>query len=294
MTRLRRLLRPKIALWFETYSKLFGRILDELSLDPKLALELPQRDLDSEPEDDVLPFPHTLSPCVRGHPLLAQAVDVERKMLRAQASDALREVRQKTGLHAFLWKQTAGTFGQQAKTRNQKTFKDVKDKIEVARLEYERARLCLYEIPEESDHSNYPPLTAADCRELTIYHHQEKPGMKSKSISWFWRDGASFGEDVDSYTLQGVCRLNVCSRTCILTHRKAMRIEWFRASARAMRWREEVLLLKAEMRCTQRYYQYQHRTWLERSQVAASRLVERGKAAYSARYVLLCHDMNKF
>ncbi|TFK78270.1 hypothetical protein K466DRAFT_507549, partial [Polyporus arcularius HHB13444] len=127
---------------------------------------------------------------------------------------------------------------------------------------YERARTSLYEIAEECDRANYPPLTAADCREMTMYHKQEMPGMKSKTVSWFWRDGKSFGDDVNTYTLE------------------AVRIEWFRASARAMRWREEVLLLEAEMRRTQRYYDYQHQVWLERSKAGGKGLVERGTAAY--------------
>ncbi|PIL31916.1 hypothetical protein GSI_06620 [Ganoderma sinense ZZ0214-1] len=268
VVRLRRSLRPKLALWFESHGKLFGSALDEIRSDDSLpSLDLPIRDCDCAPEDETLLFPHAYPVLVRQHPAFASIVSAERLVRRAEASDALRQVRQKQGLHAFLWKKTAGTFGQQAKTRNRKTMSDVKNKIEKARLDYETTRLKLYEIAETQDYADYRPLTPDDCRQMTIYHNQEEPGMQSKQVSWLWRDGKSYGENLDEHTLH------------------AVRIEWFRASARCQRWKEEVHLLEAEMRRTQRYFDHQYRLWIHRSYDSESQstLVARGKAAHAAR-----------
>lgn len=164
---------------------------------------MPKRDCDCDPEREVLLLPSAYPPQIRAHPSFQVAVSVERTVRRAEASDALQQVRHKQGLHAFLWKKTSGTFGQVAKTRNQKTFRDVKDKLEAARCDYERARLKLYDIAGEGDIANYPPLSTDDCKKMTLYHDQEEPGMQNKTVSWIWRHGQSYGEDIDVYSLEG-------------------------------------------------------------------------------------------
>lgn len=64
------------------------------------------------------------------------------------------------------------------------------------------------------------------------------------------------------------------------------RLEWFRASARTTRWKEEVRIVEEEMRRTQRYFNHFRRLWHDRFcsalQEGAS-LTTQGSAAFAAR-----------
>ncbi|OJT09417.1 hypothetical protein TRAPUB_10785, partial [Trametes pubescens] len=215
--------------WFQQHNILLGTTINELKteLTSIPAASWPVRG-DGTPEDVALPVPSTYPLTARNHPRFAMAVAAERDIRRAQASDALRELRYKLGLKSFLFNSTAGAFGQVNKTRNQKTMHKTNEDIRQYREEYELARSRLYLIAEPTDKAEYPPLTADDCVQLNLYHAQEKPGMKRKEVSWIWRDKRYQGEKANQYTSE------------------AARIEWFRASARRTRWAEELELVKEE------------------------------------------------
>lgn len=61
------------------------------------------------------------------------------------------------------------------------------------------------------------------------------------------------------------------------------RVQWFRLSAKATRWREEVEIVEEEMRRTQRFFYNLHSSWHSKSQIAGGEIISRGRAAYAAR-----------
>lgn len=68
----------------------------------------------------------------------------------------------------------------------------------------------------------------------------------------------------------------------------ALRVEWAKACARALRWNEEVLLLKEEMRRTRTFLEWKARWWENRAKFAVDdRLLLEGIAAYAFRQAAL-------
>ncbi|KAK7689135.1 hypothetical protein QCA50_007826 [Cerrena zonata] len=108
------------------------------------------------------------------------------------------------------------------------------------------------------------PLTQRDCMPMTIEHDQEELGSKNKITSWIWRDN-TYRKDPNVW------------------QREATHIEWFRSSARATRWKEEVDLLEEEMQRTQRFLLHFCNHWEVQSQAVAGDYSQRGRAAFAAR-----------
>lgn len=153
----------------------------------------PQRTF-GQPEDQILPLPSSWPAVSRKthSSTLAPFIDTELKLRRGQANDILHDIRSKIGLYSFIWKKTAGQFGQAAKTRNTKTIANTQEKINDLRLYYEGVRQKLLALGELG--TNFPPLTQHDCTPIDVEHGHEEPGMSKKVISWIWRDNGHHGD----------------------------------------------------------------------------------------------------
>ncbi|KAL6310201.1 hypothetical protein BKA93DRAFT_701164, partial [Sparassis latifolia] len=135
-------------------------------------------------------IPSVYPEAVQNHSTFMTFTSAERLLHQAQANEALQDIRNKLGLQAFLFRKTAGTFGQSAKTRSGKILQTTRDKIDELRVEYECAREKLNILGEPLDSHNYQPLTTADCQPLKLWYDQEMPGQQKKEIPWIWCDGA--------------------------------------------------------------------------------------------------------
>ncbi|GJE91050.1 hypothetical protein PsYK624_071980 [Phanerochaete sordida] len=256
-------LEKKIASWHAAHGCVAGQVLVDLrERFPKI--EWPER-RPTNPECETLPLPSNLPLVAQRLPEVKYMLDVERKLRAALANDTLREIRHKVGLTAFLWKSTAGQHGQASKTRNSKALKGVHDRIKELRLLYNRTRDKLIVLGEPRDSRNYRPLTEHDCRPMVIEHRQEKAGSSRKpGSSWLGRDDV-YVEDMSKWQIE------------------ESRILWFRTSALATRWREEVRIVEEEIKRTQRFFHFYYMRWYDLSNCTASSLLERGTAAFAAR-----------
>ncbi|KAK7677491.1 hypothetical protein QCA50_019497 [Cerrena zonata] len=217
-----------------------------------------------QPEDQVLPLPSSWPTICRNlcPGSLVPFIKTELRLRRGQANDILHDIRSKIGLYSFIWKKTAGQFGQAAKTRNAKTVANTREKIDDLRRHYEEVRQKLQVLGELD--VNYPPLTQHDCTPIDTEHGHEEPGASKKIISWIWRDNGHHGD-------------------MSLWQSEATRIEWFRSSARTTRWKEEVDILEEEMKRMQRFFLHFYRAWKARSEEVSSSLTNQGRAAFAAR-----------
>jgi hypothetical protein len=75
-----------------------------------------------------------------------------------------------------------------------------------------------------------------------------------------------------------------------------MRVEWCRAKARKIRWEEEVLLLREEMRRVLRYLDWEAETWKQRASVRENESLElrQGLSAYALRHKAQYRDLATF
>ena len=71
----------------------------------------------------------------------------------------------------------------------------------------------------------------------------------------------------------------------LLTLSKALKVEWFRFSAKTTRWKEEVNILIEEIKRTQRFFLHYHYKWKNISRRCEGSSVENGMASFAARCV---------
>ncbi|KAG2048340.1 hypothetical protein BDR06DRAFT_976099 [Suillus hirtellus] len=159
----------------------------------------------------------------------------EWELRRAQAYDALDDLRRHLRLHAHLYKfKDTHICGQQANTRVSAIIDKVKSNVSIAAARYCRAWSALKRLSPALSHTmwreEFPKLENDDIHGMS----QGKPGQLSGNPS-----DAPEGETV----------LN-----------ESLRIEWCKSRTRATHWVEEVQLLQEEMRRVAAYLLW-HATW---------------------------------
>ncbi|KAG2028869.1 hypothetical protein BDR03DRAFT_882493 [Suillus americanus] len=204
---------------------------------------------------------------------------IEWKLRYGQAHDALRSLRSNLrALTAILKYKDRHLRGQGANTRARNTLKAVEARIEAAASTYEHARKSLVVLAPRVNqtqsgwHSSLRPLDRADIRSMTDILWGESEG--TRKLSWIWSmRGAAPNEMDNDNTLED------------------MRIEWCKARARAMRWAEEVELLKEEMRRILQFFEWDAQRWDERGLGNALQLDDadqhEGQMAYAKRQAVL-------
>ncbi|KAJ7079314.1 hypothetical protein C8R43DRAFT_1143270 [Mycena crocata] len=92
-------------------------------------------------------------------------------------------------------------------------------------------------------------------------------GSSKRVMAWIWTAQGALGKEEEEL-------------------HKSMRVEWCRAKARKVRWEEEVLLLREEMRRVLRYLEWQAEWWVARRDVRqdATPELRHGLAAYALRH----------
>ncbi|KAJ7629535.1 hypothetical protein DFH06DRAFT_1141148 [Mycena polygramma] len=91
-------------------------------------------------------------------------------------------------------------------------------------------------------------------------------GSSREVLSWIWMAKGAKGEVEETH--------------------ESMRMEWCRAKARKVRWEEEVLLLREEMRRVLRYLDWEADTWRARASARETESAElrHGLSAYALKH----------
>ncbi|KAG1725657.1 hypothetical protein EDB19DRAFT_1897750 [Suillus lakei] len=169
-------------------------------------------------------------------------------MLRcAQANDALRDIRNLLRLRSHLYKfKDNHIIGQAANTHARSTINKTDVKVSMAAERYEVARAALTTLAQILDEDPawkdiFKPLNRnKDLKSLKDMWEKETEG--TRHLSWIWKTPG------------------VAEDASVGLH-DALRIEWCKAHARAMRWEEEVDLLKEEQRRVIAFLDWQAGWW---------------------------------
>ncbi|KAJ3503018.1 hypothetical protein NMY22_g18393 [Coprinellus aureogranulatus] len=206
--------------------------------------------------------------------------EIEYRLRTAQAHEALGSMRRNLQIRATLYDvKKRWMRGQAANTRALKAIATVQGRISAFRDEYRKARtaiLSLASVLQKGDHSRlFPALNDEDIQPMTEY--SDTRSQTQKVLSWIWRAvGASddlkgdFGKDT-------------------------RRVEWGKSFARVQRYREEILLVKEEMRRTVRFFDWKQAQWLRAAaawegQPISAEYAE-GLRAYAQRQARLCQGL---
>ena len=197
--------------------------------------------------------------------------EYEWRLREGQAYDALHDMRQHLRLRAHCYKhKDRFSRGVRENLRSQTTIKKVQVKVDRAARKYRAARAALVSLSKEINSEDWKArmkplkeLVPGDVRGLSDGLEGESEGKRT--ISWIWlvSYGPMAGGD-EEQTNEGMHPLLMLPRI-LLIQTQALRIEWCRSRARAMRFSEEVELLNEEMRRVLAFLEWETRRWEERA-----------------------------
>jgi hypothetical protein len=121
------------------------------------------------------------------------------------------------------------------------------------------------------------------------------PGEGHRRLSWIW-EGAGRDPDSSSGLHEGeyLAHFHCSPNPLIVLFIPALRVEWAKSRARAMRWKEEVMLLREEMRRVLVYFEYKAAWWVDRGEAEgreATPALAEGLRAYAEGQGQLQRDL---
>ncbi|KAJ7429660.1 hypothetical protein B0H11DRAFT_2265147 [Mycena galericulata] len=260
-----------------------------------IAEEEEERDSDApppKPEDIKLWMPHELDDAQRLGSCVRGLVSIEAKLRVSQCLNSLITLRSR--LHSkrhFLGFSNANIDGQNMRTKSQTLVGQLGDRVTASADRYRQGRAALVKIQGASLDPQFRELKEADItldgdhgesdtaakKKLAMIGSgrgarapRNAPGTSRRVMSWIWT--AQGAEAAGEEHLH-----------------ESVRVEWCRAHARKLRWEEEVLLVREEMRRVVRYLQWQALWWEKRidARKDASREVAAGARAYARKQAAL-------
>ncbi|KAH7903770.1 hypothetical protein BJ138DRAFT_1020105, partial [Hygrophoropsis aurantiaca] len=197
--------------------------------------------------------------------------NIEWDLRHAQAHDALHEIRQFLRFQSYVLNfKDRNLFGQGPSTRARTMLQSVNAKIDCSKRKYQTARRALVDLASKLGKVGWDgalkELADDDIKSMTTLLAGETEGRKK--ISWIW---TNFG--VASNDDKGL--------------QDAVRMEWCRCRARAMRWNEEALLLQEEARRVLAFLKWQAQWWRDQGKrrlpTVSSEPLKEGIIAYAER-----------
>lgn len=257
---------PHVASLLSSLPSLPEPDVDSLSIPPELLTE-----------NIPLFLPSALPPQIRCLPELLEICQLERRLREPQANDALAAVQRRRHIIQGLWqfkRLNASGVGNKPNTKMVTLYKRLDNKIKQDAQAYRVAWRALGILdPNGSWSIRLQELKDKDIRGPG---KEEKEASNSRyEPSWIW-------------LVPHVTGSNQTDQEAEFTD--SMRVEWAKARARMMRWKEEFLLVQEEMRRVIEYLRWRAAWWCERSslQVHAEPTVSSRISGYANKQSAIC------
>lgn len=198
-------------------------------------------------------LPSALPAHVRTSPGLARVCNMEMRLRKADANDALSDIRRGRRNITRLWRHkkvhVAGT-GNRTNTRMLTIYVRLDTKVQRAAEKYRRARAALVNLdPGGMWQESLKELRKEDIRGPGKEPEDKKKAKKTSNgrfeDSWIWRAARGDRSAVNDEEI----------------FNEDMRTEWVKTRARMMRWEEEYLLIQEEMRRTLAWFEWKAAWW---------------------------------
>lgn len=220
---------------------------------------------------------------------------IEWRLRYAQAGDGLDDLRRYLRLRSYLYiDKDRFQHGQRNNTRSKMFIERVEVKVRAATAKYRTAREALSNLAETLNISDwdktYPLLNNNDVHGLRAEEFNGSEGRRT--VSWIWGNVGDGARSIESADLKD-CKviLNWKPVFCSL-HPLALRIEWCKAWARTMRWKEEVVLLQEEMCQVNAFLTTRADRWTDRRSLSGLPTMDgslkEGYQAFAAQQSALC------
>lgn len=224
-------------------------------------------------------LPSSFPSHIQSLPEIKRVCDVEKRLRLAQAEDALVEIRRQRRIVQGLWQfkriNVSGT-GNRPNTRMLTLYKRIVQKIERAAQKYRTARRALLVLdPDGVWKESLKELKREDLRGPGKDPEDTKTTNGRFEPSWIWlqRGGNTSTQTEEEFT-------------------ESIRVEWTKTRARLMRWREELEIVKEEMRRVLAWFEWKAAWWETQALVRFVGELEivHGASAYARKqaYILRC------
>ncbi|KDR74714.1 hypothetical protein GALMADRAFT_70522 [Galerina marginata CBS 339.88] len=256
------------------------------------------------PEDEELWLPSRIPAGCRTRVCQKGLPKMEERLRLGQCQDSLENIRQVLRLKARMIQfKNKNIRGQREGLRSRDVIDRVHDRARAAAGKYRAARQALFELRGSGDwEETYRVLEDGDVRG---YQDPNKLQPR-KARQGTWEDGQVPGdskaegatEELNLYneprtrrdgtgeTRRTLSWIWTTSQTARTEDEKddIVRSEWAKSRARAARSREEVMLLKEEMRCVLKYLEWKSDWWKKRGEMRSevSRELKEGLHAFAA------------
>ncbi|KAG1746445.1 hypothetical protein EDB19DRAFT_1894208 [Suillus lakei] len=213
-----------------------------------------------------------------GLPCEVRLLNYEWDLRKAQANDALHDIRHVLNMKYHLYKhKDAFVRGQRANTRATGIIDNVDNRIDALAAKYNAARNALVKLASRLQKDDdwkltFKPLDRA--KDAVPLRQDDGTSIGQQTVSWIWKT-----HGISTNTEHGL--------------QDSLRVEWCRARARAHRWEEEIQLLREEMRRVLAFLQWQAVWWDAQSswRTFGSPEAAEGGAAYACRQASLRRSM---
>ncbi|KAF8157396.1 hypothetical protein BJ912DRAFT_1026998 [Pholiota molesta] len=241
----------------------------------------------ANPESMALRFPSSLPPEARALPELKEICEMERRLREPQADDALADIRRQRRIIQGLWdfkKLNVSGTGNRPNTKLFDLYTRINQKLQRAAHRYHIAYHALSKLdPNGAWVERLKELHPKDIRGPGRDPDNADDTQSSKGRyepSWIWLVQRSPRERVDEN--QSEEEFN-----------ETLRVEWAQIRARGIRWKEEELIVREEMRRVLSFLEWKAAWWEEQAdqrQFTDSKL-ESGVAAYAFKQAFICKQM---
>lgn len=217
------------------------------------------------PEHFRLALPSTLGMPICRMRHLQNAVEAECELRVGQANDALQGVRLAIARKAFVFRhQVRHAVNKKHKTRAYTKIQLTDTSLRYHAQLYRQSRGALKQLNAGPDLlKRFQELKPEHLKTTTTFIDYRTPGMKHKTLAWFWHLDVQ-GDSIDDSLMLECEWINAFLALFVVDSIPVYRVNWLRAREIYKRTREEVILVSHEMEWTVRYFRHEADRWSKR------------------------------
>ncbi|KAF6744766.1 hypothetical protein DFP72DRAFT_1051726 [Ephemerocybe angulata] len=213
----------------------------------------------------------------------ARLTEIEFQLRTAQAQEALTNLRRCLQRRITVYDlKNRWLRGQSPNTKALNLLGNIESQITTARDEYRQARVAILSLADMMGKGTSPVLDR-EPETMTLKQLEKakrSTGETGRTVSWIWRHASASEDNHTEYEAE------------------AIKVEWAKSRARAMRYQEEVLIVREEMRRTVRFFSWKEKEWYKCGEARGKHgpieeHYNEGLQAYAKRQGAICLGLRK-
>ncbi|TEB37682.1 hypothetical protein FA13DRAFT_1622302, partial [Coprinellus micaceus] len=178
-------------------------------------------------ESMTLPLPSTVSPIPEEWKIL---ISREASLRVAHANECLQELHKNIAKKSAMYRSNKDlALGKRDRLRTYAEINAVEKDMRLLVKRYEESRWALERLGLKAKYPHLKPITRSDLKAVMAVYKPNARGQRNEGLSWIWTTALGKDKDRPDYMTE------------------MYRVNWIRGKSRLDRWKEEVIMLKAEM-----------------------------------------------